>query len=81
MWIHLEVGMQATIERLKALMERVHHWTGRRVSGLSVELAGGAVVLRGVARSYHVKQLALHGAREVLPDVQLHNAIVVQPGA
>ena len=71
--------MQAAIGLRDALTERVHTRTGRRVSGLSVEVAGGAVVLRGVARSYHVKQLAQHGAREVLPDAKLLNAIVVQP--
>lgn len=73
--------MQAAIGLRDALTERVHNRTGRRVSGLTVELAGGAVVLRGVARSYHVKQLAQHGAREVLPDAKLLNAIVVQPAA
>jgi hypothetical protein len=73
--------MQAAIGLRDALAERVHTRTGRRVSGLTVEVAGGAVVLRGVARSYHVKQLAQHGAREVLPDAKLLNAIVVQPAA
>ena len=73
--------MQAAIGLRDALAERVHHRTGRRIAGLSVELADGAVVLRGVARSYHVKQLAQHGAREVLPEAKLHNAIVVQPAA
>ena len=71
--------MQAAIGLRDALTERVQNRTGRRVSGLTVEVAGGAVVLRGVARSYHVKQLAQHGAREVLPDAKLLNAIVVQP--
>lgn len=73
--------MQAATGLRDALTERVQNRTGRRVSGLSVEVAGGAVVLRGVARSYHVKQLAQHGAREVLPDAKLLNAIVVQPAA
>ena len=73
--------MGAAIGLREALTERVHTRTGRRVSGLTVEVAGGAVVLRGTARSYHVKQLAQHGAREVLPDAKLLNAIVVQPAA
>lgn len=73
--------MQAALRLREALAERVLSRTGRRVSGLSVEVADGAVVLRGVARSYHVKQLAQHGAREVLPDARLLNAIVVQPTA
>ena len=73
--------MVAAIGLREALTERVQSRTGRRVSGLTVEVAGGAVVLRGTARSYHVKQLAQHGARELLPDAKLLNAIVVQPAA
>ena len=73
--------MQAAIRLRDALAERVLTRTGRRVAGLTVEVADGAVVLRGVARSYHVKQLAQHGARELLPDAKLHNAIIVQRAA
>jgi BON domain len=55
--------------------------TGRRVRGLQVEVQPGRVVLRGHARSYHVKQLAQHGVRDLLPDVRLENAIVVDGAA
>jgi hypothetical protein len=53
--------------------------TGRRVRGLRVEVATGCVVLRGLASSYHVKQLAQHGVRDLLPEVRLENAIAVIP--
>ena len=40
--------------------------------------SGEAVVLRGQANCYHVKQLAQQGAREALPNARLENAIVVE---
>lgn len=51
--------------------------TRRRVKNLSVELADGTVVIRGKTDSFHIKQLALHGAREVLPDGKVVVAIQV----
>jgi hypothetical protein len=32
----------------------------RRLSGLRLELRGGGIVIRGTARSFYAKQLALH---------------------
>ena len=55
--------------------QRVMNRTGSRVRGLEVEVGVGCVVLRGKTVSFHVKQLAQTGAREVLPDAQLKNAI------
>ena len=52
--------------------------TGRRVRDLAVEFGLGRVILRGRATSFHVKQLAQHGLREILPDAPLINAIVVE---
>jgi hypothetical protein len=51
--------------------------TGRRVRNLCVELRPERVVLRGRASNYHVKQLAQHGVRELLPHVNLENVIIV----
>jgi len=65
----------------EVLLERIHERTGRRVRGLSVELAGESIVLHGTARSFHVKQLALHGVRDLLPTAPLRNAIVVETAA
>lgn len=60
------------------VLRRVSDRTGRRVRDLVVEVDPNRVILRGTARSFHVKQLAQHGAQEVLPDARLENAIVVE---
>jgi osmotically-inducible protein OsmY len=60
------------------VLQRVTTRTGRRVRDLSVEVGSGRVVLRGRAGSFYVKQLAQHGAREVLPEARVENAIVVE---
>jgi hypothetical protein len=57
--------------------ENVSARTSRRVRDLAVEVGPDRVTLRGRADSFHVKQLALHGAREVVPTLRLDNAIVV----
>jgi hypothetical protein len=51
--------------------------TGRRIRDLTVELNPEGIVLRGVTQSYYVKQLAQHGVRDMMPNVRLENAIVV----
>lgn len=71
--------MSTTAPNLSELLaQRIAKWTGRRVQNLSVEVGGGRVVLRGQTKSYHIKQLALRGAQEVLTNVKLVNAIVVE---
>ncbi len=63
---------------LRQELERhVRTRTGRRVRDLTVELQQGRVVLRGQTATYHVKQLAQQGVRDLLPEVHLENAIVV----
>jgi hypothetical protein len=59
------------------VLQRVTTLTGRRVRDLAVEVAPDRVTLRGRADSFHVKQLAQHGVREVVPTLRLENAIVV----
>jgi hypothetical protein len=60
------------------LLQRISSRTGRRVRNLAVEVAPERVVLRGLANSYHIKQLAQTGAQEALPGLVLENAIVVE---
>lgn len=62
---------------VERVLENVTARTGRRVRDLAVEVGADRVTLRGRADSFHVKQLALHGAREVVPTLRLDNAIVV----
>jgi hypothetical protein len=61
----------------RELESSVQARTGRRVRDLHIELSPERVTLHGNAATYHVKQLAQHGVRDVLPNVRLDNAIVV----
>jgi hypothetical protein len=70
--------MSTTAPNLSELLiQRISKWTGRRVQNLTVEVGSGRVVLKGQTKSFHVKQLAQRGAQEVLANVKLVNAIVV----
>lgn len=70
--------MEHNYPRLRQELEtQVKARTGRRVQNLQVELLPGRVVVRGRASSYHVKQLALLGVRDILPEMNMDNAIVV----
>jgi hypothetical protein len=51
--------------------------TGNRLQDLDIQLAPDGILLHGRTSTYYVKQLAQHGIRDVLPDVQLFNAIEV----
>lgn len=62
---------------VEIVQQNVADRTRRRVKNLSVEMDNGAVVIRGKADSFHVKQLALHGAREAMPEGRLVIAIQV----
>jgi hypothetical protein len=59
------------------LERQIHCRTGRRIRNLDIELHPERIVLRGRAATYYLKQLAQHGVRDVLPQVCLENAIVV----
>lgn len=72
----LTVFAPPTVE--ESVRDRVLARTGRRVRGLKVQVLGKTVVLAGKTSSFHVKQLAQHGAREVLPNAPLTNDIVVE---
>lgn len=61
----------------EVLTERVVQLTGRRVRDLIVAIQDEEVILSGRTESFHVKQLAIQGVREVLPRATLRNAIVV----
>ncbi len=64
-------------EILSELEKLVEDRTHRRIRNLQIELDEGSVVIKGRARSYHVKQLAQHGILDVMPEVRLVNAIEV----
>jgi hypothetical protein len=60
------------------LEHQVQARTGRRVRNLAIELAEECIILRGHVSSYYLKQLAQHGIHDLLPQVSVTNAIVVE---
>lgn len=69
----VEDGMTLT-ERVES---RVRESTYGRIRNLFVEEIQGRVVVRGHAPSHHTKQLALHGALEVLSGDRFCSKITV----
>jgi hypothetical protein len=64
--------------RLRQELEtQVRARTGGRLRKLDIQLSPEGVVLLGETATFHVKQLAQHGVRDILPTVQLRNDIVV----
>jgi len=70
--------MLAQFPHLQTELEsRVLARTGRRVRNLQIQLFPERVVLHGQTMTFHVKQLAQQAVRQMLPEVRLENAIVV----
>lgn len=51
--------------------------TGSRLRNLNIQLSTDGIRLIGQTATFHVKQLAQHSIREMLPDVRLQNDIAV----
>ena len=62
---------------ISELERHVLERTGHRIRGLHVEQEPERVVLHGQTASYYIKQLAQSGVRDLLPEVELENDIVV----
>ena len=63
---------------LSQLVEsRIRQSTHGRIRDLEVQEIQGRVVVRGNAPSYHTKQLALHGALELLSGQRFSSEITV----
>ncbi|GAC1472638.1 MAG: hypothetical protein NVSMB9_20080 [Isosphaeraceae bacterium] len=56
---------------------RIRESTHNRIRNLKVEEVQGFVVVRGNVPSHHTKQLALHGALELLPGDRFSAEITV----
>ncbi len=56
---------------------QIRRTTSDRIRHLTVEEIQGRVHIRGRAPTQHAKQLALHGALELLPGDRLHTEIAV----
>jgi len=62
---------------LEEIERRILERSGRRVKDLRVSVYQGQVVLEGRTDTYYGKQLAQHGALELVPEGMLQNAIDV----
>ena len=62
---------------LEEIERRVLERSGRRVKDLRVSVFRGQVLLEGRTDTYYGKQLAQHGALELVPEGMLENAIDV----
>jgi hypothetical protein len=56
-------GNPSQLER--AVEQKIHQRTCRRVKNLRAELINGQIVVHGSTKSYYVKVLAIEAAREV----------------
>ncbi len=62
---------------LQQIEARVRESTHGRIKNLSVEEVKGCVVVRGQVPSHHTRQLALHGALELLSGDRFSAMITV----
>ncbi len=67
----------ATASLLARIETRVRESTHNRIRNLSVEEVEGRFVVGGQVASHHMRQLALHGALELLSGDQFASEIVV----
>jgi hypothetical protein len=58
----------SSIDQLQALIQRK---TWGRIKNLHVFILDERIVVEGLAPSFHVKQLAIHAVRSVLPESEL----------
>ena len=62
---------------IQRIETRVRESTHGRIRNLSVEEIKGQVVVRGQVPSHHTRQLALHGALELLSGDRFSSKITV----
>jgi hypothetical protein len=67
----------ATPSLIQQIETKVRESTHGRIKNLSVEEVKGQVVLRGQVPSHHTRQLALHGALELLSGDRFSTLITV----
>jgi hypothetical protein len=56
---------------------QVHRTTHHQIRDLVVQEDRGQILIRGRVPTYHAKQLALHGALELLPGDRIRTDITV----
>src|SRR5262249_38849492 len=80
-----EEAGQGPAELANAILRQIVQRAGARIQSLAVEVSGDRVVIRGRAASFHLKQLALQGAVDVLgrgstTQIELDVQVVGPPG-
>jgi hypothetical protein len=63
------------------LKTRILARTGTRLQNLVIQFSPDGVILLGETFSFYVKQLAQHGLLDDLPEVPVHNCIIVSEPA
>ncbi len=58
--------------------QRIWEITSGRIQDLAVEEVRGDVIVRGVVKSHHLRQLALQGALEVVDSQRCRPLLTVQ---
>jgi hypothetical protein len=69
-----DTAMQSLTEQVES---RVRQTTHGRIRDLIVREMHGCIVIRGQASTHHAKQLALHGALQLLLDDHCRDEITV----
>lgn len=69
--------MESGMSLAREVERRVEKLTHGRIRNLAVEEVQGQVIVRGEAPTHHTKQLALHGALEVLSGDRFRSMITV----
>lgn len=59
-----QVDVPGPVELEQAVRRRITRWTAGRIRDLEVAVTAGRVEIRGRARSFHLKQLAISGVLE-----------------
>jgi hypothetical protein len=71
-------GMEPTPSLAQRIESKVRQSTHGRIRNLSVQEVEGQVIVSGQAPSRHAKQLALHGALELLSGDRFAERITIE---
>ena len=70
-------GLDTVPSLAQRVESRIRHFTQGRIRNLVVEEVQGQLVISGQAPSRHAKQLALHGALELMSSEQFAERITI----
>jgi hypothetical protein len=70
-------GVDVPLTLAKRVETKVRQWTHGRIRNLDVKEVQGQVIISGQAPSRHTKQLAMHGALELLSGEMFAEKITI----